>query len=153
MSFIHNIIPINKQKVLIASALNLLKSCIETISKPLCLLFNKSLSLRTLNSRLLEISTCSPTIQERWSSVTSNYRPVSLLSCISKFFERIIFKHLNNFLYSNNLVYTYQAGFFARTFYCNVMYQLLETYHSVAKSIDDGNHCCMIFVWFVRSIW
>ena len=35
----------------------MLKSCIETISKPLCLLFNKSLSLRTLNSRLLEIST------------------------------------------------------------------------------------------------
>ena len=27
----------------------------------------------------------------------------------------------------------------------STVYQLLETYHSIVKSIDDGNYCCMMF--------
>ena len=76
----------------------------------------------------MEISICSPTIQE------------ILSICHIKL--QTSFKHLHNFLYSNNLFYKYQAGFLPGH---STVYKLLETYHSIAKSIDDGNHCCMIF--------
>lgn len=30
---------------------------------------------------------------------------------------------------------------------------LLETYHSNVQNADEGTFSCMIFLWFVRSIW
>ena len=41
----------------------------------------------------------------------SNYRPVSLLSVVSKCFEKIIFKHMFNFLSMNNILTQWQSGF------------------------------------------
>jgi hypothetical protein len=42
----------------------------------------------------------------------------------------------------NNLFYKYQAGFLSGH---STVFQLLETYHSIVKSIDDGKFCCMVF--------
>lgn len=87
-----------------------------TISKPLCILFNKSLSLKNFPEcwKLAHVLTL---FKKDDPSITLNYRPVSLLSCISKMFERIIFKHVYNHLHSQNLFYKYQTGFFTRSFY------------------------------------
>lgn len=57
------------------------------------------------------------------------------MSCISKIFERIIFKHVYNHLHSQNLFYKYQAGFSPGH---STTYKLLEIYHSIVKSIDEG---------------
>ena len=40
-----------------------------------------------------------------------NYRPISLLSNISKNFERIMYTHLEEFLKSLEVLYEYQFGF------------------------------------------
>lgn len=119
----------------------MLKSCKDTISKPLCILFNKSLSLKIF-PECWKLAHVLPLFQKDDPSITSNYRPVSLLSCISKIFERIIFKHVYNHLHSQNLFYKYQAGFLPGH---STMYQLLEIYHSIVKSIDEGKFCCMVF--------
>jgi hypothetical protein len=75
-------------------------------------------------------------------SITSNYRPVYLLSCVSKIMERVIFKHVYNYFHKNDLFYKYQAGFLPDH---STVFQLIETYHSIVKSIDDGKSCCMVF--------
>jgi hypothetical protein len=41
----------------------------------------------------------------------SNYRPISLLSSISKVFEKIIMKHLNGFISTVNILPNHQFGF------------------------------------------
>jgi hypothetical protein len=43
----------------------------------------------------------------------SSYRPISLISCVAKVMERIIFKHtcMYNYLHTNYLIYQNQSGF------------------------------------------
>ena len=41
----------------------------------------------------------------------SNYPPVALLGHFGEVLERIIFKHIYNHLYGNNLLFKYQSGF------------------------------------------
>lgn len=57
-------------------------------------------------------------------SLPINYTPVSLLSCVSKAMERIIFKHVYIFFLKNNFFYKYQAGFLPGH---STVFQLLET--------------------------
>ena len=47
-----------------------------------------------------------------------------------------------NFFHCNNLFYKYQAGFLPGH---STVYQLIETYHNIVKSIDDGKSCCIVF--------
>ena len=56
--------------------------------------------------------------------------------------ERVIFKYLYNYFHKHDLFYKYQAGFLPGH---STVYQLLETYHSIVQSIDEGKYCCMIF--------
>ena len=41
----------------------------------------------------------------------SNYRPISVLSCFSKFLERIMYNHLHQYLTENKILYPQQFGF------------------------------------------
>jgi hypothetical protein len=43
-------------------------------------------------------------------SVPNNHRPISLLCCVEKVFERIIFKYLFNFLQDNNSFLPYSQA-------------------------------------------
>ena len=83
-------------------------------------------------------------------TVVSNYRPILLLSCVSKIMERIIFKYVYNYFLNhyNGLFYQYQAGFLPG--HCTV-YLLLETYHSIVQNIDEGKLCCMVFCHFSKA--
>ena len=44
-------------------------------------------------------------------SYVHNYRPISLLSCFSKIFERVVYNQLYNHLQLNKLLYESQYGF------------------------------------------
>lgn len=114
-----------------------------TISKPLCLLFNRSLAENKFPKNWpWKLAHVIPLFKKDDTSVASNYRPVSLLSCVCKLFERIIFKHVYNFFHCNILFYKYQAGFLPGH---STVYQLIVTYHNIVKSIGDGKSCCIVF--------
>ncbi|GBN91069.1 putative RNA-directed DNA polymerase from transposon X-element [Araneus ventricosus] len=44
-------------------------------------------------------------------SLPQNYRPISLLSCVSKVFESVLLRRLNQFLDDNNIIISEQFGF------------------------------------------
>ena len=60
----------------------------------------------------------------------ASFRPISLTSCVSKLFERIILSRLLFFLESNSILSSYQAGF--RTGRC-----ILDQILFLAQSISD----------------
>ena len=72
----------------------------------------------------------------------SNYRPIALLSTVGKLFERIIHKHLHNFMIEHNLIYKYQSGFLPNN---STVYQLLEMYHNICMSMEEKKSTCMVF--------
>ena len=41
----------------------------------------------------------------------SNYRPISVLSCVSKILEKCVHDQIQKYLIDNNLIYQYQSGF------------------------------------------
>jgi hypothetical protein len=59
------------------------------ISKPLCMLFNKSLHQNIFPTDW-KLSHVIPLFKVGDKSFPSNYRPVSLLSCVSKLLEKIV---------------------------------------------------------------
>ena len=75
-------------------------------------------------------------------SIPANYRPISLLSNLGKIIERIIFKHVYNHLFSNNLLYKYQSGFRPEH---STTFQLIDIFHHICQSFDAKQYSCMVF--------
>jgi hypothetical protein len=119
----------------------MLKGVSETIPKPLCILFNRSLAEECF-PELWKIAHVTPLFKKGEKNNPSNYRPVSLLSCCGKLFERIIFKHMYNFFNDNKLVYKYQSGFLPNH---STTFQLIDIYHHICQSFDNRQYSCMVF--------
>ena len=119
----------------------MLKGVAKQISKPLSILFNRSLVEGCFPVQW-KMAHVIPVYKKGDKSAVSNYRPVSLLSCCGKLFERLVFKHMYNFFHDNNLLYKYQSGFLPRH---STVFQLIDIYHHICQSFDNRQLSCMVF--------
>ena len=71
----------------------------------------------------------------------SNYRPVSLLSHMSKVFERIIYNQINEYIepFSSNLLTGFRKNH-------NTQHSLLKMLESFKEALDKGNSASVIFM-------
>jgi hypothetical protein len=67
----------------------------NTICRPLCKLFNLSLRKKCFPS-FWKLANVIAVFKKSDKSIASNNRPISLLSCVSKHFERTVFKYVFN---------------------------------------------------------
>ena len=72
----------------------------------------------------------------------SNYRPISLLSTVSKVLEKIMHKYLFNFFRDNNVITPFQSGFVPGDSTVN---QLIDIYNAFCKALDEGKEVRAIF--------
>jgi hypothetical protein len=100
----------------------MLKSTSETICIPLAIIFNFSLQKGIFPSTW-KIVRVMPAFKEDDKSSRSNYRPISLLSCIGKVMERAVYNYTYNFIFEHSPLYAYQSGFIRGH---SIVYQLLE---------------------------
>ena len=71
-----------------------------------------------------------------------NYRPVSLTSNVGKSSERIVFKHMYNHIFENELLYKYQSGFLPGH---STVHHLIEIVHNKCMSLENHEAFCQVF--------
>jgi hypothetical protein len=76
----------------------------------------------------------------------TNYRPVSLLSQVSKVLERLIFRQVSSFI--KDSLYDIQHGF-----RCNrsCVTQLLNVFHDLGRALDSGNEIDLLYLDFAKA--
>ena len=119
----------------------MLKRTSETICIPLAIIFNFSLQKGIFPSTW-KIARVMPAFKKDDKSSPSNYRPISLLSCIGKVMERAVYKYTYNFIFEHSLLYAYQSGFIRGH---STVYQLSEMYHRVCQNLDERLSTILIF--------
>ncbi|XP_065658032.1 uncharacterized protein LOC136082549 [Hydra vulgaris] len=87
-----------------------LNSCAESLSKPLCIIFNRSLELGTLPELWLEAN-ITPLFKKGERLKTNNYRPISLTSIVCKLMESFVRDTIMKHFIDNNLITKDQHGF------------------------------------------
>ncbi len=90
----------------------LLKRCKVIIKIPFLHMVNKSFVTGKF-PKILKTARVTPLFKKNDPTEIGNYRPVSILSCISKIIEKLMKKRITYFLDDHNILYTgkYQYGF------------------------------------------
>ena len=76
----------------------------------LTLIINQSLVTETFPTKL-KIAKVLPLFKRNDYTIMNNYRPISLLTAISKLFDNVVFSQLHDYFRNNNLFYDSQYGF------------------------------------------
>ena len=79
------------------------------------------------------------------ASLPSNYRPISLISCVGKIMERVVYTNVYNYLVRNKLIYNF--GFLPKH---STIHQLLELYNSILNSLEKKNLVVFYSVTFPK---
>ena len=85
-------------------SVKLLKKLSPTLINPLKLLINQSL-VAGIFPKKLKIAKLLPLFKKADYAIMDNYRPISLLTSISKLFENVVFTQLYDYFRNNNLFY------------------------------------------------
>ena len=88
----------------------LLKEEAKQLAPSLTRLFNYSLHTCQLPN-VWKTANVIPILKKGDRQDVANYRPVSLLSIVSKCLEKIIFKNVYNFFRDNDIITKWQSGF------------------------------------------
>ena len=112
----------------------LLKDTATVVTPFLNLIFNLSLAEGIFPSDWKN-ARVSPIYKSGSRDECSNYRPISVLSTISKIFEKIVFDQMNEYFASNAILTPYQSGF--RKGY-STMTSLLKTTNEWLVNMDKG---------------
>ena len=82
----------------------------EIVAYPLSIIINQSLCTGVFPNRL-KLAKVIPLHKKDDNKSFGNYRPISLLSSLSKVFEKVVFDQLYEYLISNGLLFESQYGF------------------------------------------
>ena len=88
----------------------LLRHMGEIVAYPLSIIINQSLCTGVFTNRL-KLAKVIPLYKKDDNKSFGNYRPISLLSSLSKVFEKIVFDQLYGYLISDGLLFESQYGF------------------------------------------
>ena len=136
----------------------LLKRVIDIIARPLAHIFNVSFSSGAFPDTL-KIARVVPIFKGGDHSKLVNYRPISILPCISKIIERLMYVRLYSYLSKYSLLHAEQYGFRSGVSTQDALTNLVENvtkkldnhesvsvlYLNVSKVFDSLNHEVLLF--------
>ena len=120
----------------------LLKECSNILCKPLSFIFQLSLDSGIFPDTWKE-AIVSAIFKKLDPSLTKNYRPISLLSCISKVFEKLVFNHIYPHFNTNKLLTPNNSGFKPGDGAIN---RLLKMTHDIQQNLDRHKDSILISI-------
>ncbi len=119
----------------------ILREICNELAIPLSDLFNHSLNIGLFPESWKDAHVCA-IFKKDDPTLVNNYRPISLLNTLEKVFERIVFKHLFNFMQHNKILTPLQSGFIPKDSTIN---QLTYLYNTFCHALDDGKEVKVVF--------
>ena len=113
---------------------NMLQKLAPVVINPLTHIINQSLCTGIFPNRL-KIAKVIPLFKKSDPHIFDNYRPISLLSSISKTFEKVVFNQVYAYFTNNDLFYNSQYGF--RKLH-STEYASLEMVDRISQYLDNG---------------
>ena len=121
---------------------NLLKTYAKFFVEPVRIVINQSFADGKFPD-LLKLANVCPIFKKYDKGKCENYRPISLLSNLSKLFERAMHSRIYEFLENTNSLYGLQFGF--RKKY-STNHALLSIVEEIRKNLDNKTFSCGVFV-------
>ena len=121
----------------------LLKLIALIIAEPLSKLYNKSLALGVYPSKFKEAHVHPIFKNKGTPSDYTCYRPISILSSLSKVFEKIVYKRVYSHLSEHNLLTDKQSGYRSNH---STQQQLIYLTHNMYKALDKGRDFTEIYL-------
>jgi hypothetical protein len=105
--------------------------------------FNRSGPIALDVSSIFNISSTSFSVIVMCSRPLINkYRPISFTIILAKVLERLVYRHIYNYLIDNNLITSHQSGFTPGDSAVN---QLLYITKEFGRALDDGKEVRVVF--------
>jgi len=123
------------------------KFCKDLISPLICAMFNKSISTGIFPDTL-KVARVVPVFKAGDKNSVNNYRPISVLSILSKIFERLMLNRLMTFINNNNILNMNQFGF--RTNSCTAD-AILEFLDHTFNSLSNNQALLSVFLDFSKA--
>ena len=92
---------------------------------------------------ILKIAKIIPIHKKECKLNFQNYRPISLLSALSKIFEKTIYTRIYSYLVKNNLIFDKQFGFCSNY---STNHALISITERIKGLVDSGKYVCGVFV-------
>ncbi len=125
-----------------------LKKCALSLAKPLCLIFNLSLECGSFPTKW-KLANVTPIFKNKGDRKKCDYyRPISLLPCVSKVMEKLIFSHIYEFLRKNKVIAPNQSGFTPND---SAIMQVSHIVDQISKSMDNGQDVTAIFLDLAKA--
>ena len=120
----------------------ILKVFSKTISIPLANLINLSFECGIFPMSL-KVASVTPIHEKGGSLDCNNYRPVSLISNLSKLIEKLVHNRLYNFLEKHKLLYEHQYGFQKKH---STNHALIDITEKIRSALDQNIFACGVFI-------
>jgi len=112
------------------------------LSIPLSLLINRSISEGHYPSHF-KTAKVIPVFKKGSKKELTNYRPIALLSNLSKIFEKLVYLRLTNYFNENDLLYKYQFGFRK---HCSTTHSLMSINDLIVNTLEAKQKILGIFL-------
>ena len=112
----------------------ILKNCQTVLIEPLCKIFNSSIETAIYPSKL-KLAKIIALYKKSCHHMPENYRPISLLSCIDKIYEKLLHKRFIKFIDKHNIIILQQFGFLPKH---STIHALTEVVDNIRNIIDKG---------------
>ena len=127
--------------------MSIIKIVIDDIVEPFAFICNKSFETNIFPNEM-KIAKVVPIYKGGDKTIFTNYRPISLLSQLSKILEKLFMNRLDKFIDKCNILNKGQYGFCTNM---STSFALIELVEEITKSTDNKQGTIGVFIDFERA--